>query len=282
MTIAITGASGQLGRIVVQKLKEKVESTKIVALARNTGKAADLGVEVRSADYEKPETLDKALADVDTLLLISSSEIGQRAAQHANVIEAAKKAGVKRIVYTSLLRADTSPLSLAAEHVATEAALKASGIPYTILRNGWYTENYTGSIPGAVQAGAFVGSAGDGKIASATRADYAAAAVAVLTGEGHDGKVYELAGDDTYTLSVLAAEISRQTGKDIPYKNLPQAEYAAVLKGVGLPEGFAEALASFDVDASNGALFDNGRQLSALIGRPTTPLSDAVATALKA
>lgn len=282
MTIAITGASGQLGRIVVQKLKEKVESSMIVALARNTDKAADLGVEVRSADYEKPETLGKALADVDTLLLISSSEIGQRAAQHANVIEAAKKAGVKRIVYTSLLRADTSPLSLAAEHVATEAALKASGIPYTILRNGWYTENYTGSIPGAVQAGAFVGSAGDGKIASATRADYADAAVAVLTGEGHDGKVYELAGDDAYTLSVLAAEISRQTGKDIPYKNLPQAEYAAVLKGVGLPEGFAEALASFDVDASNGALFDNGRQLSALIGRPTTPLSDAVATALKA
>lgn len=282
MTIAITGASGQLGRIVVQKLKEKVESSKIVALARNTDKAADLGVEVRSADYEKPETLDKALADVDTLLLISSSEIGQRAAQHANVIESAKKAGVKRIVYTSLLRADTSLLSLAAEHVATEAALKASGIPCAILRNGWYTENYTGSIPGAVQAGAFVGSAGDGRIASATRADYADAAVAVLTGEGHDGKVYELAGDDAYTLSDLAAEISRQTGKDIPYRNLPQAEYAAVLKGVGLPEGFAEALASFDVDASNGALFDNGRQLSALIGRPTTPLSDAVAAALKA
>lgn len=281
MTIAVTGATGQLGRIVVQKLKEKVAPSQIVALARNAAKAADLGVEVREADYEKPGTLDKALAGVDTLLLISSSEVGRRAVQHGNIIDAAKKAGVKKIVYTSLLRADTTPLSLAPEHVATEAALKAAGIPHAILRNGWYTENYTVSIPGAVQAGAFAGSAGDGRISSATRADLAEAAVVVATGEGHDGKVYELAGDDAYTLAELAAEISRQTGKDIPYRNLPQDEYAAVLKGAGVPEGFAAALAQFDVDAANGALFDNGRQLSALIGRPTTPLSKAVAVALK-
>ena len=186
-----------------------------------------------------------------------------------------------RIVYTSLLHADTSPLSLAEEHLATEAELKASGIPFTILRNGWYTENYTGSIPGALAGGAFLGSAGEGKISSATRADYAEAAVAALTGDGHEGKTYELAGDEAWTLSDLAAEISRQTGRTIPYKNLPEAEYAAALEGFGLPEVLARAIASWDVGASQGALFDDCRQLSTLIGRPTTPLSIAVADALK-
>jgi len=281
MTIAVTGATGQLGRMIVQKLKQKIAPGEIVALARTPSKAADLGVEVREADYEKPETLDRALRGVETLMLVSSSEVGKRASQHANVIAAAKGAGVKRIVYTSLLHADTSPMSLAPEHVQTEAALKTSGIAHTIMRNGWYTENYTVPVLGAVQAGALVGSAGEGRIASATRNDLAEAAVAVLTGDGHDGKVYELAGDEAYTLADLAAEISRQTGKDIPYRNLPQDEYAAVLKGVGVPEGFAGAVAAFDIDASNGALLDDGRQLSALIGRPTTPLSDAVAAALK-
>lgn len=281
MTIAVTGATGHLGRILIARLKQKALSEKIVAFARDTAKAADLGVDVREADYEKPETLDRALAGVDTLMLISSSEVGKRATQHQNILDAAKKAGIRRIVYTSLLHADSSPLGLAPEHVQTENALRQSGIAHTILRNGWYTENYTGSVPGAVQAGALAGSAGEGRISSATREDFADAAVAVLTSNGHDGKVYELAGDDAYTLADLAAEISRQTGKDIPYANLPQAEYAAVLKGVGLPEGVAEALAGFDVDASNGALFDDSRQLSALIGRPTTPLADAVAVALK-
>lgn len=281
MTIAVTGATGQLGRIIVQKLKQKVAPRQIIALARNTDKASDLGVEVRQADYEKHETLDEALREVETLMLVSSSEVGKRASQHANVIASARKAGVRRIVYTSLLRADTSPMSLAPEHVQTETALKQSGVAHTILRNGWYTENYTASIPGAVQTGALVGSAGEGRISSATRDDLAEAAVVVLTGNGHDGKVYELAGDEAYTLADLAAEISRQTGKDILYRNLPQEEYAAVLKSVGLPEGFAGAVASFDVDASSGALFDDGRQLSELIGRPTTPLSDAVAAALE-
>lgn len=281
MTIAVTGATGQLGRMIIQKLKQKIAPGEIVALARTPSKAAALGVEVREADYEKPETLDRALRGVETLMLVSSSEVGKRASQHANVIAAAKGAGVKRIVYTSLLHADTSPMSLAPEHVQTEAALKTSGIAHTIMRNGWYTENYTVPVPGAVQAGALVGSAGEGRIASATRNDFAEAAVAVLTGDGHDGKVYELAGDEAYTLADLAAEISRQTGKDIPYRNLPQDEYAAVLKGIGVPEGFAGAVAAFDIDASNGALLDDGRQLSALIGRPTTPLSDAVAAALK-
>ena len=164
MTIAITGATGQLGRLVIDKLKAKVPASEIIALARNPEKASDLGVTVREADYAKPGTLDQALAGVDTLLLISSSEVGQRAAQHHNVIETAKKAGVKRIVYTSLLRADASPLSLADEHRATEVELRASGIPFTILRNGWYTENYTGSIGGAVAGGAFIGSTGEGEI----------------------------------------------------------------------------------------------------------------------
>jgi NAD(P)H dehydrogenase (quinone) len=280
MTIAVTGATGQLGRIVVEKLKQKVPAAEIVALVRSPEKATDLGVAARASDYDRPETLVAALSGVDTLLLISSSEVGKRATQHHNVIEAARKGGVKRIVYTSLLRADSSPLSLAPEHRETETELKASGIAHTILRNGWYSENYTGSIGGALAGGAFIGSAGDGKISSAPRADFAEAAAAVLTGEGHDGKTYELAGDDAYTLSDLAAEISKQTGKDIPYRNLSEADYAAALKGFGLPEGLAAAIAGWDVSASQGALFDDGRQLSALIGRPTTPISATVKAAL--
>jgi NAD(P)H dehydrogenase (quinone) len=281
MTIAITGATVQLGRLVINQFKAKADAADIIALVRTPTKATDLGVTVRTADYTQPATLDDSLASVDTLLLISSNEIGQRAAQHHNVIEAAKKAGVKRIVYTSLLHADTSPLGLADEHRATEAELKASGIAFTILCNGWYTENYTGSIPGALAGCAFIGSAGDGKISSAPRADYAAAAVAVLLGAGHEGKTYELAGDDSYTLSDLAAEISRQAAKTIPYKNLPEADYATALSSFGVSEGFAHAIAGWDVAAAQGALFDDGRQLSALVGRPTTPLSTSVADALK-
>lgn len=280
MTIAVSGATGQLGRLVIDKLKQKVATDNIVGLVRNTEKARDLGVAVRVADYTQPATLEAALAGIDTLLLISGNEIGQRATQHANVINAAKKAGVKRIVYTSLLRADRSPLNLAPEHVQTEADLKASGLQYTILRNGWYTENYTGSITPALANGAFYGSAGDGKIASAARADYAEAAVVALTNEAHSGITYELAGDNAYTLAELAAEISSQTSKDIPYVNIPEADYAAALKGAGLPEGFAAAIASWDVGASQGALFDDGRQLSKLIGRPTTSLADSVRQAL--
>ena len=281
MKIAVTGATGQLGRIVVSKLKEKVSAENIVALVRSASKANDLGVEAREADYSKPEALNNALSGIDTLLLISSSEVGQRATQHRNVIEAAKNAGVQWIVYTSLLHADTSSLSLAGEHLETEAALQQSGIPFTLLRNGWYTENYTGSIGGALAGGAFIGSAGNGKISSASRADFAEAAVAVLTGSGHQGKVYELAGDEAYTLTDLAEEISKQTGKSISYKNLPEADYATALTSFGLPEGLAQAIAGWDISASNGDLFDDSRQLSRLIGRPTTPLSVVVADAVK-
>jgi NAD(P)H dehydrogenase (quinone) len=280
MTIAVTGATGHLGRIIVGKLKTRAPSDRPVALARSTAKAADLGVEVRAFDYSKPDTLAPALAGVDTILLISASEIGRRAEQHRHVIEAAKRAAVRRIIYTSLLHAERSPLSLAAEHRATEADVKSSGISYTILRNGWYTENHTNSIGGALAAGAVIGSAGDGKFSTATRADYAEAAVVTLTGKGYEGKTFELAGDEAYTLADFASEISRQTGKTIGYKNLPEADYAATLARFGLPEAIAKAVASWDVEASRGALFDDSRQLSALIGRPTTPLAAAVSEAL--
>ncbi len=280
MKIGVTGATGQLGRLAVEILKEKSSPDRIIALVRSPQKAADLGVETREFDYSKTENLANALKGIDNLLLISSNEIGQRAVQHLNIIEAAKKAGVKWIVYTSLLRADTSSLSLAGEHLATEAALKESGIPHTLLRNGWYTENYTGSVQGALAGGAFPGSAGDGKISSAARIDFAEAAAAILTGKDHEGKVYELAGDEAYTLTDLAAEISRQTGKNIPYRNLPESEYADVLKRFGVPELYARAIASWDTSASKGDLFDNNHQLSKLIGRPTTSLSEVVRKAL--
>ncbi|HEV7347524.1 SDR family oxidoreductase [Telluribacter sp.] len=283
MRIAITGATGQLGQLIVNKLKEKVSGDNIVALARSIHKASNPDVEAREADYDKPETLTSALAGIDTLLLISSGgETGRRVAQHRNVIEAAKLAGVKWIVYTSVLHADTSTLGLAEDHRTTEADLKNAGIPVTLLRNGWYTENYTGTIPGAIAGGAFIGSAGAGKISSAARADYADAAVAVLTSQGHQGKIYELAGDDAWTLGDLAAEISRQTGKNIPYVNMPEADYAATLVSFGLPDGFAHAIAGWDAAAAGGALYDDSHQLSTLIGRPTTSLAVTITEALQA
>ncbi|NGM67079.1 SDR family oxidoreductase [Sphingobacterium sp. SGR-19] len=280
MKIGITGATGQLGRLVVEQLKHRLGAESLVALVRSPEKAADLGIASTMFDYDKPETLFEGLEGIEHLLLISGNEVGQRKVQHQRVIDAARQAGVKWIVYTSLLHAATSTLSLAAEHVETEALLQASDIPYTILRNGWYTENYTGSIPGALQAGAFVGSAGEGKISSAARADYAEAAAIILSSDGHIGNVYELAGDEAYTLHDLAAEISKQTGRNIPYNNLPEADYAGVLASQGLPQSVAEAIASWDVGASKGDLFDDRKVLSNLIGRPTTPLAESVKAGL--
>ena len=276
MKIAITGATGQLGRVAVEKLKQKTVVGNLVALVRTPEKAADLGIETRVFDYTQPETLATSLKGIDTLFLISGNEIGQREIQHKNVINAAKNAGVKNIVYTSLLNAATSSMALAPEHAATESALIASGINYTILRNGWYTENYAGAIAGAIQAGGFIGSAGDGKISSATREDFAEAAAVVLTTSGHENKIYELAGDEAYTLTDLAAEISKQTGKNIPYKNLAEAEYAGILVSFGLPEGFAKILADSDAKAAKGALYTEDKTLSKLIGRETTPLATEV------
>jgi NAD(P)H dehydrogenase (quinone) len=283
-TIAVTGATGQLGSLVIAHLQEKFPATSVVAIVRNPAKVADLAAReiwVRQANYTDPGALEEAIAGVDKLLLVSSSEVGQRAAQHRNVITAGKRAGVKLLVYTSLLQADTSSLALAPEHVETEAMIKASGLPYIILRNGWYTENYTASIPGAIAQGAFLGSAGKGRISSAARNDYAEAAAVVLANPQLPGQVIELAGDTAYTLEDLAAEISRQTGKTIPYRDLPAAEYRDVLLRAGLPEGLASGLASWDVSAANDALFNEDRQLSRLIGRPTTPLAESVRVALQ-
>lgn len=281
MKIGVTGATGQLGRIVIEKLKSEVARESIVALVRNPAKAIDLAVETREFDYTKSKELAVSLEGIDKLLLISGNEIGQRLPQHKAVIEAAKLAGVKHLLYTSILHADKSPLDLAVEHLATEVLIKESGLTYTILRNGWYTENYSGSAKGALGAGAFIGSAGDGKISSASREDYAEAAAVVLKSDGHDNKIYELAGDEAYTLTELAAEISKITGKNIPYNNLDEAQYADILKSIGLPEGLALMLADSDTGASKGGLFDDSKTLSSLIGRPTTKLTESLKDALK-
>ena len=277
--IAITGATGQLGHLVLQNLLKTTAASQIVAIVRNPAKAEALsqqGIVVRQADYTDEAALTAALQGVDKLLLISSSEVGQRTPQHRNVIHAAKAAGVKFIAYTSLLHADKSPLGLHVEHVETEKMLAESGIPYALLRNGWYTENYLASAPPALEHGVFIGAAGDGKIASATRADYAEAAARVIAQEGHAGKVYELAGDEAWTLSELAAALSKQSGKNVVYQNLSEADFAAALKSVGLPAGLADMLADSDVGAAKSGLFDDSRTLSALIGRPTTPLAESI------
>ncbi len=275
MKIGITGATGQLGRLVIGQLKQKT-SDDIIALVRTPEKASDLNVEVRVFDYNNAEELAISLHGIDHLLLISSSEIGQRFVQHKNVIEAAQKAQIKWIVYTSVLHADTSSLNLAEEHRLTEKLLKESGISYTLLRNGWYTENYNGSVAGALKGGVLAGSAGDGKVSSASRADFAEAAAVVLSNPDHKGKVYELAGDEAYTLTDLAAEISKQTGKKIPYKNLPESEYAQLLKSMGFPDFFADSIANWDISISKGDLYDTSGQLSNLIGRSTTSMADSL------
>ncbi|QOL14656.1 SDR family oxidoreductase [Dickeya dianthicola] len=276
---AITGATGQLGRLVIDALAKSVPTEQIVAVVRDPGKASTLaaqGVHVRYGDYDRPDTLVNALSGVDKLLLISSSEVGKRETQHQAVIDAAKKAGVGLIVYTSLLHVDTSPLGLAAEHLATEGALRASGIPHVILRNGWYTENYAASIAPALAHGAFIGAAGDGRIASAARSDYAQAAAIVLQLNGQEGKIYELAGDNSYTLAEFTEEIAKQSGKTVQYVNLPQADFADALKSAGLPDFLADMLADSDAGAEKGGLFDDKNALAALLGRPTTPYAAVI------
>ena len=283
--IVITGATGQLGRLVIENLLKSVPASGIVAAVRNPAKAADLaarGVVVRQADYTQPASLDAAFAGAEKVLLISSSELGQRTAQHRAVIDAAVRSGVKFVGYTSLLHADTSSLGLAQEHRETEALLIASGLPHVVLRNGWYTENHVASLPAVLAHGVVLGSAGDGRFSTASRADYAAAAAAAMTLPGQAGKIYELAGDSAYSLAEYAAEIARQTGKPVAYNNMTESDYKNALTGFGLPEPLAAMLADSDVGASKGGLFDESRQLSTLIGRPTTPLSATVAAALKA
>ena len=282
--VLVTGASGQLGRLVVDQLLATVPAGQVAATVRTREAAAALagrGVQARIADYDQPDSLDAALAGIGRVLLISSNDLGRRLAQHRNVIEAARRAGVGLLAYTSVLHADTSPLGLAGEHRDTEALLQDSGVPFVLLRNGWYTENYTASIPAALAHQALIGSAGEGRVASAARMDYAAAAVAVLTAaQDMAGRTLELAGDEAYSLPELAAEIARQSGRSVGYTNLPEADYKAALVGAGLPEALASLLADSDTGASKGALFDDSRQLGALIGRPTTPMAATVALAL--
>ena len=282
--IVVTGATGKLGRLVVQELLQKVSASEIVAAVRSPEKATELkalGIEVREADYSRPETLRTAFLGAEKVLLISSSEVGQRVAQHTAVIEAAKAAGVSLLAYTSLLYADTTTLVLAPEHKATEEALKASGVPYVLLRNGWYLENHTENLGPALEHGAVLGAAKDGKFSSAARADYADAAVAVLTDEGVANTTFELAGDAAYTLMELAAEVSKQAGKTVVYQDLPAAEFARALAGFGLPEPIAQMLSKADEGAAKGELESNARDLRTLIGRPTTTLVEAVRVALK-
>ena len=282
--IVVTGASGQLGRLVIHSLLKRIPASQIVAAVRNPASVADLaqlGVQVRQADYSQPASLSTAFAGAQKLLLISSSEVGQRVAQHAAVITAAKQAGVELLAYTSLLRADSSPLGLAAEHQQTEQLIRNSGLAHVILRNGWYTENYLAAIPAALAHGVLLGSAGEGRIASAARADYAEAAAVVLTTTQPANVIYELAGDEAYTLSQLAAEVSRVSGKSVVYQDLPEADYRAALLGVGLPEGLASLLADSDRGASQDWLFDDSHQLSALIARPTIAWRSLVAEAVK-
>ncbi len=279
----VTGASGQLGQLVIAHLQTLVAKEDIVALVRTDEQSAAYtaqGIETRLGDYDKPDTLTAAFDGIDRLLLISSSMIGQRLSQHSNVISAAKETGVSFIAYTSLLRAGTTPMALAEEHKATEEILASSGIAHTILRNGWYSENITMGVQQDITLGQHFGAAEDGKFSTASRQDYAEAAAIVLKG-GHDGEVLELAGDDAFTLSDFAALVTEASGKPVSYTNMPKDAFTAALVGAGLPEGFAAILADSDANAANGHLFNDSKTLSSLIGRPTTPLAETLKTVLE-
>ncbi|NBZ87668.1 SDR family oxidoreductase [Stagnihabitans tardus] len=273
-TIAITGSTGQLGQLALAAIKAR--GGQAIALARDPSKVSG---EARAFDYTKPETFG-ALKGVDVLVLISSNDFNDRVGQHKAVIAAAKAHGVGHVIYTSILKGDASPMILAQDHIGTEAALKASGLGFTLLRNGWYIENYTGALGAAIQHGAMIGSAGKGRISGAARADYAEAIAAVALDASKQGQVYELAGDVAFTMAEMAAVVSAKAGKPVAYVSMPPADYAKALEGFGLPAGFAAILADSDDHSSRGALFDESKTLSGLIGRPTTPMAEVVAAAL--
>lgn len=283
MSIVVTGATGHLGRLVVESLLERsVPADQVVATGRNTAKLADLadrGVVVRRADFTDPVSLKEAFDGAEKLLLVSSSEVGQRYPQHVNVVDAAKAADIKLIAYTSITRADTSEMLLAGEHRPTEEYVRASGIPFVLLRNNWYLENYTGQLPVVLEHQALLGSAGDGRVSGATRADLAAAAAAVLATEGHAGKVYELAGQ-AFTLADVAAVVSEVSGTEVTYVDLPAEEYTKALLDAGLPDSVADMLADSDLGIARGELYEPSEDLAKLLGRPATSLRDAVAAAL--
>ncbi|MCX4730219.1 SDR family oxidoreductase [Streptomyces sp. NBC_01363] len=285
MSIVVTGATGELGRLVVEELLATVPASEIAAVVRNAEKAAPLaarGIELRVADYDRPESLKDVFRAGDRVLLISGSEVGRRVPQHTAVIDAAKAAGVAQLAYTGVLGGPDADFQLADEHKVTEQLILDSGLPHTFLRNGWYTENYTANLAPVLEHGAVVANAGDGRVASATRADYAAAAAAVLTGEGHIGAVYELSGDVAWSFAEYAAAVAAATGKEIAYKNVPAAAHQEILVGAGLPEGFAAILVDVDEAIGRGLLAATSGDLARLIGRPTTPLAETVAAAVAA
>ncbi|MFE9453653.1 SDR family oxidoreductase [Streptomyces sp. NPDC006739] len=283
MSIVVTGATGHLGRHVVEQLLEKVPAEQITAIVRDEAKAADFaarGVKLAVADYNAPETFDGLFAAGDKVLLISGNEFDKgRPQQHQVVIDAAKAAGVALLAYTSA--PGTLKAALADDHRTTEQALLASGLPYALLRNGWYHENYTENLAPVLEHDAVVGAAGEGRVSSASRADYAAAAVAVLTGEGHENKTYELGGDEAWSFAEYAAELSKQTGKEIAYNPVSAEAYTGILTGAGLPEPLAAIFAEVDSSIAKGELVVSTGDLSRLAGRPTTPLAEAITAALK-
>jgi NAD(P)H dehydrogenase (quinone) len=288
MSLVITGATGHLGRLVIEQLLDQgVPAASIIAAGRATTKIKDLadrGVTIRAVDYDDPATLGGAFGPGDRVLLISGSELGQRVRQHGAVIDAARQAGVALLAYTSIANAGTATMRLAEEHQATEAAVRASGIPYALLRNSWYLDVYTAQLPTILRHGAVVGSAGDGRVSAAARSDYAAAAAAVLTASSDPGpgQIYELGGDHAFTLAELAAEISAQSGRDIPYQDLPVAQYTQLLAGTGMPEAFAAIVADADRGLARGELLVDSTDMRQLIARPTVTLQEAISTVLAA
>ncbi len=281
---AVTGATGQLGRLVVASLLGRVPPNDIVALVRDPSRAADLkarGVDVRPFDYDAPERLATALQGVKRLLLISSDDVERRIGQHRAVIEAAAAVSPELIAYTSIIHADRNPISLAESHRETERMIAASGLPYAILRNSWYIENYLIGADAAIRHGALLGSTGGGLISAASRADYAAAAAAILSGDPVGGRVYELAGDEAFTLSDVAAVLSEAGGRTVAYRDLAQDQYGEALARAGVPPSFAAALAEYSAKAAGGILADDTRTLSRVIGRPTEALRDVVLRALR-
>ncbi|HEY4020234.1 MAG TPA: SDR family oxidoreductase [Pseudonocardiaceae bacterium] len=283
--IVVTAATGQFGQLVVDGLLRSVPAEQIAVAVRNPDKAAGLaarGVTVRPADYDDPDGLRAAFAEGDKVLFVSGAGVPERGEQHLRVVEATKRAGVAQLAYTSVLRADTSTLLVAPDHKVTEQAIRDAGLPFTFLRNGWYTENFAPRIQAALHTGTLAGNATPtATLASATRVDYAQAAVAVLTGEGHLNKVYELAGDTEWSFQDLAAELTRQTGKQVDYQQLTAKEHEKLLVDSGIPAGYAGLLAHTDQGIVEGELSDDSGDLRRLIGRPTTPLADAVAAILK-
>jgi NAD(P)H dehydrogenase (quinone) len=284
MPIVITGATGHLGRFVVEELLARgVPANEVVAAGRAIDKIKDLadrGVRIEAIDYDEPDTLRRGFAGADKVLLISGSEVGKRVVQHKNSIAAAAEAGVGLLIYTSIANADRGTMRLGDDHRATEAALASAGLPVTILRHSWYLENYTGQLPVFLEHGAILGSAGEGRVSAATRADYAAAAAAVLTSDGHMGRTYELGGDSAFSMAELAATVTELSGRKVVYRDLAEQEYAAALTAAGLPASYAAALAESDRGLARGELLVESEDLSRLAGRPTTSMPEAVAAAL--